>query len=229
MNRRIILFFVVAAVLAFPALAAAKAPALHSFKIYRTPSGPDKGALTVITTLDYRGFAKAADFPAGALPPISHAIVTLTGANSAITARDVVRLHPRTRAGAPVRFDFRIPASKARKLGDRKVNVAFAVSLRGRTTRVATKSAQDTRQTGTNGIGCYQSPCMVSYLPPPAPTVAFGPLYSAGPFICLRFNGSGYAQPSLYPIGATDAAYNILAGNGSSTFAVATDLSLIHI
>jgi len=223
MNRRIILFFVVAAVLVFPALAAAKAPTFHSFKIYRTPSGPDKGALTVITTLDYRGFAKAADFPAGALPPVSHAIVTLTGAHSAITARDIVRLHPRTRAGAPVRFDFRIPASKARKLGDRKVNVAFAVSLRGRTTRVAMTSAQDTRQTGTNGIGCYQSPCMVSYLPPPAPTVAFGPLYSAGPFICLRFNGSEYAQPSLYPIGATDAAYNILAGNGSSTFAVATD------
>ncbi|MCX6393010.1 MAG: hypothetical protein NTX95_11045 [Actinobacteria bacterium] len=227
MNRRIILFFVVAAVLVFPALAAAKAPTFHSFKIYRTPSGPDKGAITVITTLDYRGFAKAADFPAGALPPVSHAIVTLTGANSAITARDVVRLHPRTRAGAPVRFDFRIPASKARKLGDRKVKVAFAISLRGRTTTFATKSKRATRQFFPSPGGfCFF--CGVNPSPPPPPTVAFGPTADY-PTICLSFGSSGYAQPTLYQIGASDAADNRIYSGGDSTFAVATDGSFSDV
>ena len=217
MNRRIILFFVLAAVLVFPALAAAKAPTFRSFEIYRTPSGPDKGAITVITTLDYRGFAKAADFPAGTLPPVSQAIVTLTGANSAITARDVVRLHPRTRAGTSVRFDFRIPAVKARKLDDRKVKVALAVSLRGRTTKFATKSTRATRQ----GWFCFIA-CQVSQSPPPAPTVAFGENVES-PDMCLGFNGSGYAQPALNQIQALDASYNFLYGNGSSAFDVAQD------
>ena len=223
MNRRIIFFFVLAAVLVFPALAAAKAPTFRSFEIYRTPSGPDKGAITVITTLDYRGFAKAADFPAGTLPPVSQAIVTLTGANSAITARDVVRLHPRTRAGAPVRFDFRIPAAKARKLGDRKVKVALAVSLRGRTTKFATKSTRATRQFGI----CFLY-CQVTQAPSPAPTVAFGENVES-PTLCLGFNGSGYAQPALYQIQAFDASNNGLYGGGDSTFAVATDGSFSDV
>ena len=219
MNRRIILFFVVAAVLVFPALATAKAPTFHSFKIYRTPSGPDKGALTVITTLDYRGFAKAADFPAGALPPVSHAIVTLTGAHSAITARDVVRLHPRTRAGAPVRFDFRIPADKARKLGDRNVKVAFAVSLDGRTTKLGTKSTRATRQSGN-----FPCPdpfmCPVSSYTPPAATVAFGQA-DQSPVICLSFMGSGFSQPTLTQVSAIDASYNVL--DGTTNYAIVGD------
>ena len=224
MNRRIIFFFVLAAVLVFPALAAAKAPTFRSFEIYRTPSGPDKGAITVITTLDYRGFAKAADFPAGTLPPVSQAIVTLTGANSAITARDVVRLHPRTRAGAPVRFDFRIPAAKARKLGDRKVNVAFAISLRGRTTTFATKSKRATRQFFPF---CFLF-CGVNPSPPPPPTVAFGPTADY-PTICLSFGSSGYAQPTLSQLRASDAAGNMIYGGGDSTFAVATDGSFSDV
>ena len=223
MNRRIILFFVLAAVLVFPALAAAKAPTFRSFEIYRTPSGPDKGAMTVIATLDYRGFAKAADFPAGTLPPVSQAIVTLTGVNSAITARDVVRLHPRTRAGAPVRFDFRIPAAKARKLGDRKVKVALAVSLRGRTTKFATKSTRATRQFGF----CFLF-CQVTQAPSPAPTVAFGENVES-PTLCLGFNGSGYAQPALYQVQAWDASNNVLFGGGDSTFSVATDGSFSDV
>ncbi|MEI6690041.1 MAG: hypothetical protein WCN97_11885 [Thermoleophilia bacterium] len=217
MNRRTILFFVVAAVLVFPALAAAKAPTFHSFKIYRTPSGPDKGALTVITTLDYRGFAKAADFPAGALPPVSHAIVTLTGAHSAITARDVVRLHPRTRAGAPVRFDFRIPADKARKLGDRNVKVAFAVSVRGRTTKLGTNSTRATRQFGD--FPCSFT-CPVSSYFPPAKTVAFGQA-AQRPVICLSFNGSGFSQPILTQVSAIDASYNVL--DGTTNYAIVGD------
>lgn len=218
MNRRIILFLVVAAVLVFPALAAAKAPAIQSFKIYRTPSGPDRGALTVITTLDYQGFAKAADFPTGTISPASRASVTLTGANSTITARDVVRLHPGIRAGAPVRFDFRIPAAKARTLGDRKVKIAFAVSLRGRTTSFATKSTRATRQIGP--FPCFLF-CPVNTSPPPAPSVAFGESVE-NPTLCLGFS-SGYSQPSLYQIAANDADDNILYGGGNSTFAVSTD------
>ncbi len=206
-----------AAVLVFPALAAARAPTFRSFEIYRTPSGPDKGAITVITTLDYRGFAKAADFPADTLPPVSRAIVTLTGANSAITARDVVRLHPRTHRGTPVRFDFRIPAAKARKLGDRKVKVALAVSLRGRTTKFATKSTRATRQFG----GFCIIACQVSQSPPPAPTVAFGENVGS-PEVCLGFNGSGYAQPSLFQVQAFDGS-NTLFGGSSSAFDVAQD------
>ena len=223
MNRRIIFFFVLAAVLVFPALAAAKAPTFRSFEIYRTPSGPDKGAITVITTLDYRGFAKAADFPAGTLPPVSQAIVTLTGANSAITARDVVRLHPRTRAGAPVRFDFRIPAAKARKLGDRKVKVAFAISLRGRTTTFATKSKRATRQFFPF---CFLF-CGVNPSPPPPPTVAFGPT-ADNPTICLSFGGP-YSQPTLSQLRASDAAGNMIYSGGDSTFAVATDGSFSDV
>ena len=223
MNRRIIFFFVLAAVLVFPALAAAKAPTFRSFEIYRTPSGPDKGAITVITTLDYRGFAKAADFPAGTLPPVSQAIVTLTGANSAITARDVVRLHPRTRAGAPVRFDFRIPAAKARKLGDRKVKVAFAISLRGRTTTFATKSKRATRQFFPF---CFLF-CGVNPSPPPPPTVAFGPT-ADNPTICLTFGGP-YSQPTLSQLRASDAAGNMIYSGGDSTFAVATDGSFSDV
>ena len=219
MNLRTVVLFALAAALVFPALAVAKATTIQKFKIYRTPSGPDKGAITVITTLDYQGFAKAVDFPAGAIPPVSHAIVTLTGANSAITAHDVVRLSQRTRAGAPVRFDFRIPAAKARTLGDRKVKVAFTVSLRGRTAKFATKTTRATRQWGMNVCFIF---CQVDQFTPPAPTVAFGQNVES-PTICLSFNGSGYAQPTLFQIGAFDAADNGLFGGGSSTFAVATD------
>ena len=226
MNLRTVVLFALAAALVFPALAVAKAPTIQKFKIYRTPSGPDKGAITVITTLDYQGFAKAVDFPAGALPPVSHAIVTLTGANSAITARDVVRLHPGTRAGAPVRFDFRIPAGKARKLGDRKVNVAFAVSLGGRTTKFATKSKQATRQF-LGGVFCFLF-CSVNPSQPPAPTVAFGPTADL-PTICLSFGSSGYAQPTLSQIQASDAANNMIYYGGDSTFAVATDGSFSDV
>ena len=223
MNRRITIFFVFAVALVFPTLAAAKAPTIQSFKIYRTPSGPDKGAITVISTLDYRGFAKAADFPKGAVPPVSRAIVTLTGTNAAITARDVMRLHPRTRDGAPVRFDFRIPATKARAIADRKIKVAFAVSLNGRTSKFVTKTARTTRQ--LFGGFCLFGGCQANPSPPPAPSVAFGQSPSF-PALCINFNGIEYAAPYLYPIQVADATGNSVwgsFGNSITAYAVRAD------
>ena len=102
------------AALAPAAALAAPAPEVTSLKIYRTPSGADKGALTVIAMLDYTGFAKADDVAAGHAPPLTRATVTLTGAHHRVVARDSVMVHPLAFRGAPERLDFRIPAARAK-------------------------------------------------------------------------------------------------------------------
>lgn len=209
------------AALAPAAALAAPAPKVTSLKIYRTPSGSDKGALTVIAMLDFTGFAKADDVAAGQARPLTRATVTLTGAHHRVVARDSVMVHPLAFRGAPERFDFRIPAARAKALDDAKVRVRLVVRLKGRSATFATARAgtrRAVRQFGPAGF-CIVF-CPVSQTPPPAPGVAFGTV-AYDPTACLGFGASGYAQPFLYEITAWDAAQNAIIGGGDSAFNVA--------
>lgn len=212
--------------IAAPAASAKKAtPQVTKLKIYRTPSGPEKGALTVIAMLNYRGFAKITDSPNGQTPPLTRAIVTLTGANHTIIARDSVRLHLHAFKGAAVRFDFRIPASRARKIDDAKLKVGLVVKLRNRTATLSSNRRGTTP--ATRQFACFIW-CPVNSAPPPAPTVAFG-IASENPVICLGFNDSGYAQPYLFEVAYFDAAGNAIFGGGSSAFDVSSSGSFSDV
>lgn len=208
------------AALAPAAALAAPGPKVTSLKIYRTPAGPDKGALTVIAMLDYTRFAKAGDVVAGQAPPLTRATVTLTGAHHRVVARDSVMVHPLAYRGAPERLDFRIPAARAKALDDAKVRVRLVVRVKGRSATLATARPGTRRTVRQFGLPSFCIIfCPVNQTPPPAAGVAFGTV-SYEPTACLGFGASGYAQPFLYEITAWDAADNGIIGGGNSAFTV---------
>jgi len=234
MNLRVIVFVALIALLIIPAGAAAKSPSIKTIKIYRTPSGPSKGVLTVIATANFSG--KATD--SNGLPhtrSLAMIVVTLQGAHHSITASDTVRFARRNNSGKPVRFHIRIPRSAARLLaGDRGLNVRATVTrelptVRARALRIDQPGAsiRGWRCAEAQSMG-YTGTCAafaeIYNTPPPAPPVGFqqyqngtGPGYwlatGGGTWvpggdealICVTFWGSGYKYPNWYSIGVNAA------------------------
>ncbi len=234
MVKRLTFFITVITVVALlaplSAMAAKATPSVTSVKIHRTPSGPSKGALTVIATADFSGKAGAVGGRHDARS-LAMIVVTVRGANRTITAHDTVRLTPRHTSGRPVPFDIRIPRSAARAIAsDRAVTVTATVTRQLPTTPVASvrigrakpwaidwqcMEAQANGFTGT----CSQL-LQILNTPPPAPAVGFqqwqngtGPGYvnTAGVWVpggdeallCIVFGGNGYALPEWQSITLT--------------------------
>ncbi|MSO46920.1 MAG: hypothetical protein EXQ67_02380 [Thermoleophilia bacterium] len=242
MNLRIVVFVALIALLIIPAGAAAKSPSIKTIKIYRTPSGPLKGTLTVIATANFSG--KTTD--SNGLPDtrsLAMIVVTLQGERHSITASDTVRFTRRNKSGQPVRFDIRIPRSASRLLaGESGLNVRATVTrelptVRARAVRIDQPGAS------TRGWRCAEAQAMgytgtcAAYLeiintPPPAPPVGFEQWQNGGPgqwinngttwqpggdeaLLCVTFMGaSGYAFPSQY--------LTLTASNGATVGSVWT-------
>jgi hypothetical protein len=221
---------VVALLAPLSAMAAKATPSVTSVKIHRTPSGPSKGALTILATANFSGKAGAVGGRHDARS-LAMIVVTVRGANRTITAHDTVRLTPRNTSGRPVPFDIRIPRSAARAIAsDRAVTVTATVTRQLPTTPVASvrigrakpwaidwqcMEAQANGFTGT----CSQL-LQILNTPPPAPAVGFqqwqngtGPGYvnTAGVWVpggdeallCVVFGGNGYALPEWQSITLT--------------------------
>ena len=230
MNLRIVVFVALIALLIIPAGAAAKSPSIKTIKIHRTPSGPLKGALTILATANFSGKAGAVGGRRDTRS-LAMIVVTLQGSHHSITASDTVRFTRRNNSGKPVRFDIRIPRSAARLLaGDRGLNVRATVTrelptVRARALRIDQPGAsiRGWRCAGAHAKG-FTGTCsqflQILNTPPPAPAVGFqqwqngtGPGYvnTAGVWVpggdeallCVVFGGNGYALPEWQSITLT--------------------------
>lgn len=222
-------------------------PKVTELKIYRTPSGPQKGAVTVIATANYRGTANN-DRTLRGTRSLAKITVTLTGARQSVTVSDTVRITNGNivAGGRPVRFDIRVPRSTSRLLGnDERVHVKATLTR----TRSTTPGKRVLRATGVQAQMSY-SPTPDDFFftkhrryqpsPPPSVPVGFqqwqngeppywnytqdGPVWVTGgdeALICVTFWGSGYGAPNWYSIGLNDTATNASIGfvfpAGSST------------
>jgi len=230
MNIRIVVFIALIALLIIPAGAAAKSPSIKTIKIHRTPSGPLKGALTILATANFSGKAGAVGGRRDTRS-LAMIVVTLQGAHHSITASDTVRFTRRNNSGTPVRFDIRIPRTAARLLaGDRGLNVRATVTrelptVRARALRIDQPGASirgwrcaEAQANGFTGT-CSQF-LQILDTPPPAPPVGFqqwqngtGPGYvnTAGVWVpggdealmCVVFGGNGYSLPEWQSITLT--------------------------
>ena len=231
MNLRVIVFVALIALLIIPAGAAAKSPSIKTIKIYRTPSGPSKGALTVIATANFSG--KATD--SNGLPDtrsLAIIVIRLQGAHRSITASDTVRFTRDNNSGKPVRFDIRIPRSAARLLaGDRRLTVRATVTRELPTAR-ARALRIDKPEVSTRGmcrgeaqagfIGMYAACLNVVNTLPPEPPVGFqqwiynGTTGSDEALLCVMFTGaSGYGFPSQYITLAASNGVNVGSYRGA--------------
>ena len=230
MNLRIVVFVALIALLIIPAGAAAKSPSIKTIKIHRTPSGPLKGALTILATANFSGKAGAVGGRRDTRS-LAMIVVTLQGSHHSITASDTVRFTRRNNSGKPVRFDIRIPRSAARLLaGDRGLNVRATVTrelptVRARALRIDQPGASirgwRCAEAQANGFtGTCSQLLQILNTPPPAPAVGFqqwqngtGPGYvnTAGVWVpggdeallCIVFGGNGYALPEWQSITLT--------------------------
>ena len=234
MVKRLTFFITVITVVALlaplSAMAAKATPSVTSVKIHRTPSGPSKGALTILATANFSGKAGAVGGRHDARS-LAMIVVTLQGSHHSITASDTVRFTRRNNSGKPVRFDIRIPRSAARLLaGDRGLNVRATVTrelptVRARALRIDQPGASirgwrcaEAQANGFTGT-CSQF-LQILNTPPPAPAVGFqqwqngtGPGYvnTAGVWVpggdeallCVVFGGNGYALPECQSITLT--------------------------
>ncbi len=238
MVKRLTFFITVITVVALlaplSAMAAKATPSVTSVKIHRTPSGPSKGALTILATANFSGKAGAVGGRRDTRS-LAMIVVTLQGSHHSITASDTVRFTRRNNSGKSVRFDIRIPRSAARLLaGDRGLNVRATVTrelptVRARALRIDQPGASirgwrcaEAQANGFTGT-CSQFLHILN-TPPPAPPVGFqqyqngtGPGYwlatGGGTYvpggdealICVTFWGSGYQYPNWYSIGVNAA------------------------
>ena len=221
---------VVALLAPLSAMAAKATPSVTSVKIHRTPSGPSKGALTILATATFSGKAGAVGGRHDARS-LAMIVVTLQGSHHSITASDTVRFTRRNNSGKPVRFDIRIPRSAARLLaGDRGLNVRATVTrelptVRARALRIDQPGASirgwRCAEAQANGFtGTCSQLLQILNTPPPAPAVGFqqwqngtGPGYvnTAGVWVpggdeallCIVFGGNGYALPEWQSITLT--------------------------
>ena len=234
MVKRLTFFVTVITVVALlaplSAMAAKATPSVTSVKIHRTPSGPSKGALTILATANFSGKAGAVGGRHDARS-LAMIVVTLQGSHHSITASDTVRFTRRNNSGKPVRFDIRIPRSAARLLaGDRGLNVRATVTrelptVRARALRIDQPGASirgwRCAEAQANGFtGTCSQLLQILNTPPPAPAVGFqqwqngtGPGYvnTAGVWVpggdeallCVVFGGNGYALPEWQSITLT--------------------------
>jgi len=224
----LLMMLITAALFVAVPTALAAPPTVKTFKTYLAPSGPDKGTLTVLVTVDYRHFATKTDIPRGKRPPRTWAILRLNDGTQTILAADTYRLSPSTRSGAPVRFRFVFPASKARKL-DRAalLQVRLSVGLNGHAARLRLDrngARRSTRQFGGFCLAAFF--CGGINQPTPSQSVGFGDQDNN---VCLSFSGAGYAGPSLGQPSIFDSAGNAVIGGGNSSFTVAANGSFSDV
>lgn len=154
-------------------------PKVTALKIHRTPSGPQKGAIAVIATANYRGTANN-DRTVRGTRSLAKITVTLTGARRSVVVSDTVRItNSNTVAGGrPVRFDIRVPLSTSRLLGnDKRVRVKATLTRTRSTTpvkRVLSTTGVHSQMgfadwTPRKGFQMYS----LKPTPPPSPPVGF--------------------------------------------------------
>lgn len=210
-------------------------PKVTELQLYRTPSGPQKGALTVIATADFRGAANNVR-ALRATRSLAKIIVTLTGARRSITVSDTVRITQNDIAGSPVRFDIRVPQSMSRLLSkDKRVRIKATLTRKRSTTSSTRLASATTARAQTSGWRCglarangFTGSCMFQNVAPPAPPVGFEQWQNGGPaywsdagswvlggdeaLVCVRFYGGGYGSPNWYSIGLNDDANSATIG-----------------
>ncbi len=192
------------AALAAP-LAFAKPATLTHIKVYRTPSGPDKGALTIT------GIARLT----GKLPNTrtdrrarARLDIRLDNGRRAVTAFDTVRVNAGSQLGHPVRFDVRIPAARALRLEGAK-HLALTATLSRSRASVTRAGMPVVRQPNgwlqivstCGSITLFSArqcaiPVTPIPLPPPAPPIGFMTAGSTN-IMCVYFGGPNYTKPMI--------------------------------